>query len=45
MGDKPCMIQEFIIGVRAYPHFFFSPFSDVGYKTKEGTIELLGVDT
>jgi 5-formaminoimidazole-4-carboxamide-1-(beta)-D-ribofuranosyl 5'-monophosphate synthetase len=45
IGDKPCMIQEFIIGVRAYPHYFFSPFTDYGYKTKNGRMELLGVDT
>jgi 5-formaminoimidazole-4-carboxamide-1-(beta)-D-ribofuranosyl 5'-monophosphate synthetase len=45
VGDKECMIQEFIIGVRAYPHFFFSPFSTEGYKTEKGRIELLGVDT
>jgi 5-formaminoimidazole-4-carboxamide-1-(beta)-D-ribofuranosyl 5'-monophosphate synthetase len=45
VGDRECMIQEFIIGVRAYPHFFFSPFSEQGYKTKHGRIEMLGVDT
>jgi len=44
VGDKECMIQEFIIGVRAYPHFFFSPISDIGYKTRHGRLELLGVD-
>jgi 5-formaminoimidazole-4-carboxamide-1-(beta)-D-ribofuranosyl 5'-monophosphate synthetase len=38
------MIQEFIIGVRAYPHYFFSPFKCPGYKTKHGVLELLGVD-
>jgi len=44
VGDKECMLQEFIIGVRAYPHYFSSPLSDIGYKTKYGRIELLGVD-
>ena len=44
IGDKECMVQEFIIGVRAYPHFFFSPISDMGYSTKHGKLELLGVD-
>jgi len=44
IGDQECIIQEFIIGVRAYPHFFFSPISDIGYKTKHGTLEMLGVD-
>lgn len=45
VGERECVIQEFIIGVRAYPHFFFSPISDTGYPTKNGKIELLGVDT
>jgi 5-formaminoimidazole-4-carboxamide-1-(beta)-D-ribofuranosyl 5'-monophosphate synthetase len=44
VGKKECMIQEFIIGVRAYPHFFFSPISKTGYETKHGKLELLGVD-
>ncbi|MEM3422521.1 MAG: formate--phosphoribosylaminoimidazolecarboxamide ligase [Candidatus Bilamarchaeaceae archaeon] len=44
VGDRECMIQEFIIGVRAYPHYFSSPISTRGYKTKYGDIELLGVD-
>ena len=42
---KEFMIQEFIIGVRAYPHYFFSPFAEKGYKTEKGRIELMGVDT
>lgn len=44
VGDRECMIQEFIIGVRAYPHYFFSPISKQGYRTKQGRIELMGVD-
>ncbi len=44
VGERECMIQEFIIGVRAYPHFFFSPISKIGYETKHGRLELLGVD-
>jgi 5-formaminoimidazole-4-carboxamide-1-(beta)-D-ribofuranosyl 5'-monophosphate synthetase len=44
VGGRECMIQEFIIGVRAYPHYFFSPLSKQGYKTKQGRIELMGVD-
>lgn len=44
IGKKECVIQEFIVGVRAYPHFFFSPFSKQGYQTKQGRIEMLGVD-
>lgn len=41
---KDYMLQEFIIGVRAYPHYFSSLISKIGYKTKYGRIELLGVD-
>ena len=44
VGDRECMVQEFLVGVRAYPHFFFSPISDSGYKTKQGRLELMGVD-
>ncbi|MFH1520115.1 MAG: formate--phosphoribosylaminoimidazolecarboxamide ligase [Candidatus Micrarchaeota archaeon] len=44
IGNKECIIQEFIVGVRAYPHYFFSPFSKFGYPTKQGRLELLGVD-
>ncbi|HIH23271.1 TPA: formate--phosphoribosylaminoimidazolecarboxamide ligase [Candidatus Micrarchaeota archaeon] len=43
-GNTEYMIQEFIIGVRAYPHFFFTPFGNSGYKTAKGRIELLGMD-
>jgi 5-formaminoimidazole-4-carboxamide-1-(beta)-D-ribofuranosyl 5'-monophosphate synthetase len=42
--EKEYVIQEFIIGVRAYPHYFFSRFGGLGYATKQGRIELLGVD-
>jgi 5-formaminoimidazole-4-carboxamide-1-(beta)-D-ribofuranosyl 5'-monophosphate synthetase len=42
--EKDYVIQEFIIGVRAYPHYFFSRFDGPGYKTGHGRIELLGVD-
>jgi len=44
IGKRECMIQEFIIGVRAYPHYFFSPFKNHGYGTKQGELQLLGVD-
>jgi len=44
VGNRECMIQEFIIGVRAYPHYFFSPLSKIGYNTKQGKLELMGVD-
>jgi 5-formaminoimidazole-4-carboxamide-1-(beta)-D-ribofuranosyl 5'-monophosphate synthetase len=41
---QECVIQEFIIGVRAYPHYFFSPFRNKGYATKHGELQLMGVD-
>ncbi|HSB47564.1 MAG TPA: formate--phosphoribosylaminoimidazolecarboxamide ligase [Candidatus Bilamarchaeum sp.] len=44
VGDEECIIQEFLVGVRAYPHYFFSPFTKHGYKTIQGSLELLGVD-
>ncbi len=44
VGNRPCMVQEFLIGVRSYPHYFFSPLSKIGYPTKHGRLELLGVD-
>lgn len=44
VGNRECMLQEFIVGVRAYPHYFSSPISEIGYKTAYGRIELLGVD-
>ena len=37
-------IRDSIIGVRAYPHYFSSPISKIGYKTKYGRLEILGVD-
>jgi 5-formaminoimidazole-4-carboxamide-1-(beta)-D-ribofuranosyl 5'-monophosphate synthetase len=42
--EKEYIIQEFLVGVRAYPHYFFSPFNKHGYRTKQGSLELLGVD-
>lgn len=44
VGNRDCMVQEFLVGVRAYPHYFFSPLSSSGFKTKHGRLELLGVD-
>lgn len=42
--EAKTMIQEFIIGVRAYVHYFHSFDGDAGYKTSYGRVELLGVD-
>ncbi|MFP3950159.1 MAG: formate--phosphoribosylaminoimidazolecarboxamide ligase [Candidatus Micrarchaeia archaeon] len=38
------MIQEFIVGVRAYAHYFHSFDGDAGYSTNYGRVEMLGVD-
>ncbi len=37
-------IQEYIPGVRMYPHYFYSPISGGGYEVGEGSLELMGVD-
>lgn len=44
IGDKKTMVQEFLIGVRAYPHYFYSPFENKGYSASKGRVELLGID-
>lgn len=44
IGKRKALIQEFIVGVRAYPHYFHSVFSDAGYKTSYGHVELMSVD-
>lgn len=44
VGERGASIQEFIIGVRAYPHYFHSAFSDAGYKTSYGRVEMMGLD-
>jgi 5-formaminoimidazole-4-carboxamide-1-(beta)-D-ribofuranosyl 5'-monophosphate synthetase len=37
-------IQEFVAGVRYYPHYFASPMEKRGLPVKEGSIELLSMD-
>lgn len=37
-------IQEFVAGVRYYPHFFFSPIAKSGLATGAGSLELLSMD-
>jgi 5-formaminoimidazole-4-carboxamide-1-(beta)-D-ribofuranosyl 5'-monophosphate synthetase len=37
-------VQEYLIGVRVYPHYFYSPLSKDGYRAAEGKIELIGID-
>jgi len=37
-------VQEYLIGVRVYPHYFFSPLAREGYKAGSGHVELMGID-
>ncbi|MFH1306057.1 MAG: formate--phosphoribosylaminoimidazolecarboxamide ligase [Candidatus Micrarchaeota archaeon] len=41
---KNVMVQEYLVGVRAYPHYFYSPLSRSGYKASGGHIELMSID-
>ncbi|MCX8197327.1 MAG: formate--phosphoribosylaminoimidazolecarboxamide ligase [Candidatus Micrarchaeota archaeon] len=38
------IVQEYLIGVRAYPHYFYSPLSQDGFRALEGRVELIGID-
>ncbi|MEM3060010.1 MAG: formate--phosphoribosylaminoimidazolecarboxamide ligase [Candidatus Anstonellales archaeon] len=38
------IIQEYLAGVRFYPHFFYTPLSREGYRAGEGSVELIGID-
>ena len=44
IGAKKAAIQQFLIGVRAYPHYFYTPLDMKGYRCGAGSVELLGVD-
>jgi 5-formaminoimidazole-4-carboxamide-1-(beta)-D-ribofuranosyl 5'-monophosphate synthetase len=37
-------IQEFVLGTRYYIHYFHSPISQDGYRTRNGSLQMLGVD-
>jgi len=37
-------IQEFVSGVRYYPHYFYTPVKVHGARAGEGSVELLGMD-
>ncbi|MCX8194712.1 MAG: formate--phosphoribosylaminoimidazolecarboxamide ligase [Candidatus Micrarchaeota archaeon] len=43
-GGMNVTVQEYLIGVRVYPHYFYSPLSKDGYRASEGKIELIGID-
>ena len=38
------MVQEYLVGVRAYPHYFYSPLSKDGYRAADGHLEMLSMD-
>ncbi len=38
------VVQEFLNGVRFYPHYFYTPFSKDGFKCQDGRLEMLGLD-
>ena len=42
--NTPTMIQEFIVGIRAYVHYFHSFDGKAGYTTSYGRVEMTGVD-
>jgi 5-formaminoimidazole-4-carboxamide-1-(beta)-D-ribofuranosyl 5'-monophosphate synthetase len=37
-------IQEFLLGVRYYPHYFYTLFENTGRSTGKGHVQLLGID-
>ncbi|UCH03287.1 MAG: formate--phosphoribosylaminoimidazolecarboxamide ligase [Candidatus Bathyarchaeota archaeon] len=37
-------IQEFVSGVRYYPHYFYSQFKNLGLSVREGFLEFLSMD-
>ena len=41
---QPYTIQEYILGTRYYLHYFFSPIKSGGYRTSNGSLELLSID-
>jgi 5-formaminoimidazole-4-carboxamide-1-(beta)-D-ribofuranosyl 5'-monophosphate synthetase len=38
------VIQEYLTGVRFYPHYFYTPFRSDGFPCAKGRLELLGLD-
>jgi 5-formaminoimidazole-4-carboxamide-1-(beta)-D-ribofuranosyl 5'-monophosphate synthetase len=42
--NGPHVIQEYVVGTRYYMHFFYSPIAEGGYRLKNGSLELLGMD-
>ncbi|QLJ53330.1 MAG: Formate--phosphoribosylaminoimidazolecarboxamide ligase [Candidatus Fermentimicrarchaeum limneticum] len=42
--EEKFVIQEYISGVRVYPHYFFSPIAKGGYEVRGGSLELMSID-
>ncbi|MCX6776691.1 MAG: formate--phosphoribosylaminoimidazolecarboxamide ligase [Candidatus Micrarchaeota archaeon] len=42
--EEKFIIQEYISGVRVYPHYFYSPISKGGYEVNGGSLELMSID-
>lgn len=42
--DQAYTIQEFVLGTRYYLHYFHSPIVKDGYKTNQGTLQLMSID-
>lgn len=38
------MVQEYLTGVRVYPHFFYSPLDKDGFRVSEGHLEMISID-
>jgi len=38
------LIQEYLTGVRFYPHYFYSPLTKVGMPVGDGGLELMSID-
>lgn len=43
-STEGAMIQEYIVGTRFYPHYFYTPLSKDAYPASKGSIELLSID-
>lgn len=43
-GGKDVMVQEYLTGVRAYPHYFYSPLTKDGYRAANGHLEMISID-
>lgn len=42
--SRPYTIQVFVMGTRYYIHYFYSPFTAIGYPLEKGWLQLLSID-